>query len=233
MDRNVEKDSPASPSVSYSSSPRTHRTYSSSRRSSSIRQTHATIPHTDALPTSITALEGLLNHHASQLQQLADPVEAVNEWIDRDQIVVARMSADEDKSMGDKEENERKNASPMKGKFKAQRVVSFEGTHEENEDGPGTNRRVQEAKERIQSMQQWRKELKRSVCCQREEYWQVEQAMGRKRSGSIGRGEGREVGVKESTVGRKWDVERSVQAFLSSIRTTSSLVPQLVRGTNT
>lgn len=179
------------------------------------------IPHTDALPTSITALEGLLNHHAPQLQQLAERVEAVNEWIDRDQIVVARMSADEDKSMGDKEGNERKNASPMKEKFKGQRVVSFEGTHEENEeDGPGINRRVQEAKERIQAMRQWRKELERSVCWQREEYWQVEQAMGHKGSGNFGRGEGRGVGVKESTVGRKWDVERSVEAFLSSIRAT-------------
>lgn len=136
-------------------------------------------------------------------------MEAVNEWIDHDQIVVARLSGDEDKSMGNKEEDGRTNALPMKGKSKREKVVSFEGTHEKDEeDGTGINRRVQEAKERIQAMRQWRKEWERSVCWQREEYWQVEHAMGRKGSRNIGRGEGRGVGVKESTVGRKWDIER-------------------------
>ena len=126
----------------------------------------------------------------------------MNEWVDGDQIVVARMSADED-------HKEVLNASPVEGNFKSLRVVSFEETHEENEnERSGINLKVQEANERIQAMRQWRKELERSVCWQREEYWQVEKAMGRKRSGDVDREEGRGVQVKESTVGRKWNIER-------------------------
>ena len=37
-------------------------------------------------------LEGLLNHHTSQLQKLADRVHWVNEWIECDWIVMDRMA---------------------------------------------------------------------------------------------------------------------------------------------
>lgn len=53
------------------------------------------IPNTDPLPTDLGALEGLLNHHASQLKKLADRVESVNEWIEMDGIVLARLLSDE------------------------------------------------------------------------------------------------------------------------------------------
>lgn len=171
------------------------------------------MPHTDDLPTSITALEGMLNHHASQLQQLADRVEAVNEWIDLDEIVVARMSAEEDKSAARKRKDGRENASRTEGKFKGQRVVSFSGKHEKcEENGPGISCAVQEARKRILAMRQWRKELERSVCWQREEYWRIEHAMGRKGSENMGGEEGGGAGAMAGTVGRKWDSGRLVES---------------------
>ncbi|KAI4092021.1 MAG: hypothetical protein LQ344_003675 [Seirophora lacunosa] len=59
------------------------------------------LPNTDHLPTSFAALEGHLNHHASQLQQLADRVESINEWIELDNIVLARLIRDEEKRVED------------------------------------------------------------------------------------------------------------------------------------
>ncbi|KAI4177625.1 MAG: hypothetical protein LQ346_007622, partial [Caloplaca aetnensis] len=55
------------------------------------------LPNEDPLPPSFAALEGHLNHHASQLQQLAERVERINEWIDLDTIVLARLVRDEEK----------------------------------------------------------------------------------------------------------------------------------------
>ncbi|KAL8896834.1 MAG: hypothetical protein Q9207_007513, partial [Kuettlingeria erythrocarpa] len=55
------------------------------------------LPNEDPLPASFAALEGHLNHHASQLQQLAERVERINEWIDLDNIVLARLVRDEEK----------------------------------------------------------------------------------------------------------------------------------------
>lgn len=54
--------------------------------------------------------------------------------------------------------------------------------------------RVREATERIKGMRRWRKELEWSVYWHREEYWRVENAMGRKRSESVGRSEDESVG---------------------------------------
>ncbi|MCJ1462057.1 hypothetical protein MMC07_000657 [Pseudocyphellaria aurata] len=205
-ERKAAKEPPPSPSISYSSSLRTLRSHSSSRRSSSIHHALATMPHTDELPTSITALEGMLNHHASQLQQLADRVEAVNEWIDLDEIVVARMSAEKDKSGGRQRKDGREKVSRMEGKIKGQKVVSFSGKHEKSEEnGPGISCGVLEARKRILAMRQWRKELEHSVCWQREEYWRIEHAMGRKGCENMGGGEGGGAGAMDGTVGRKWN----------------------------
>ena len=52
------------------------------------------LPNTDPLPADPGALEGLLNHHASQLKKLADRVESVNEWIEMDGIVLERLLSD-------------------------------------------------------------------------------------------------------------------------------------------
>ncbi|KAL8939661.1 MAG: hypothetical protein Q9216_003237 [Gyalolechia sp. 2 TL-2023] len=59
------------------------------------------LPNDDPLPSSFAALEGHLNHHASQLQQLADRVESINEWIELDNIVLARLIRDEEKKIED------------------------------------------------------------------------------------------------------------------------------------
>lgn len=136
-------------------------------------------------------------------------MEAVNEWIDLDEIVMARMSADETKSAGGAGKYGRGTATRMEGKVRVQRVMSFAGKYEKNEEnGSGISCGVEEAKERIRAMRQWRKELERSVCWQREEYWRVEHAMGRKGSENMGEGEGGGAGVIEGTVGRKWDSGR-------------------------
>ncbi|KAL8719768.1 MAG: hypothetical protein Q9225_003256 [Loekoesia sp. 1 TL-2023] len=68
------------------------------------------LPNDDTLPSSFAALEGHLNHHASQLQQLADRVESINEWIELDNIVLARLIRDEEKRVEDLIAAERNNA---------------------------------------------------------------------------------------------------------------------------
>ncbi|KAL9016950.1 MAG: hypothetical protein Q9185_005689, partial [Variospora sp. 1 TL-2023] len=67
----------------------------------SPRSSSLAIPNTDALPASFAALEGHLNHHASQLAQLATRVELINEWIELDSIVLARLVRDEEKRVED------------------------------------------------------------------------------------------------------------------------------------
>ena len=57
-------------------------------------QVRPPLPHTDPLPTDRGALEGLLNHHASELKKLADQVESMNEWIEMNGIVVERLLSD-------------------------------------------------------------------------------------------------------------------------------------------
>ncbi|KAF6239218.1 hypothetical protein HO173_002479 [Letharia columbiana] len=64
-------------------------------------------PNTDALPGSAGALEGLLNARSSQLQKLADRVESVNEWLEMDGIVLAKLIHDIGAQVGREEEAER------------------------------------------------------------------------------------------------------------------------------
>ncbi|KAL9001724.1 MAG: hypothetical protein Q9188_005303 [Gyalolechia gomerana] len=71
------------------------------------------LPNDDPLPSSFAALEGHLNHHASQLQQLADRVESINEWIELDNIVLARLIRDEEKKFDDLSAAERNSPSSM------------------------------------------------------------------------------------------------------------------------
>lgn len=75
---------------------------------------------------------------------------------------------------------------------------------------------VQEAEGRIWAMRQWRKELERSVCWQREEYWPVEHAMGRKENKSMGKMEGSGTEVTEGTSRRKWDGRRGTLSLTLS-----------------
>ena len=69
------------------------RSATSTNLSSSL-QVRPPLPHTNPLPTDRGALEGLLNHHASQLQKLADQVESVNEWIEMNGIVLEKLLSD-------------------------------------------------------------------------------------------------------------------------------------------
>lgn len=62
------------------------------------------IPNRDPLPLSTDALEGLLNACASQLQKLADRIESVNEWLEMDGIVLAKLVTDMSVQL-DKEED--------------------------------------------------------------------------------------------------------------------------------
>ncbi|CAD6578724.1 MAG: hypothetical protein ASARMPRED_008817 [Alectoria sarmentosa] len=69
------------------------------------------IPNEDTLPLSADALEGLLNVRSSQLQKLADRVESVNEWLEMDGIVLAKLIHDMGAQV-DKDE-EKKHASDV------------------------------------------------------------------------------------------------------------------------
>ncbi|KAL8750282.1 MAG: hypothetical protein Q9184_006478, partial [Pyrenodesmia sp. 2 TL-2023] len=90
-DRQLRKPAPpSSPLSATAQSPTSIRTTNSTNSTSRL-------PNDDPLPTSFAALEGHLNHHASQLQQLADRVETINEWIDLDNIVLSRLIRDEHK----------------------------------------------------------------------------------------------------------------------------------------
>ncbi|KAL8691604.1 MAG: hypothetical protein Q9218_003199, partial [Villophora microphyllina] len=98
------------------------------------------LPNSDHLPTSFAALEGHLNHHTSQLQQLADRVEAINEWIELDNIVLARLVRDEEKRIDDAIAAERVFTSTIASE--ARKSVRFElgprpnGTNTNNNLGP-------------------------------------------------------------------------------------------------
>ncbi|KAL8702733.1 MAG: hypothetical protein Q9201_004109, partial [Fulgogasparrea decipioides] len=95
------------------------------------------LPNDDPLPTSFAALEGHLNHHASQLQQLADRVESINEWIELDNIVLGRLIRDEEKRVEDLAAAERALATSAAGD-ETKRAVRFElGPREANGNATG------------------------------------------------------------------------------------------------
>ncbi|KAL8768254.1 MAG: hypothetical protein Q9209_005485 [Squamulea sp. 1 TL-2023] len=216
-------------------SPRSSLALRSPSTSSSLSPT-ARLPNTDPLPASHAALEGHLNHHASQLQQLADRVETINEWIEFDSIVLGRLVRDEEKRVEEgwgaeqdattakptramneiKESDEfkrgvhfelvpRANGSVMpqileKGKRSASlgdvpKVSGLAGTQpspsspslkkenakEKKERSIGEHHGIREMRERIAEMKRWRKEVEKAVFWQREEFWRVGSAMGRKK----------------------------------------------------
>ncbi|KAL8861853.1 MAG: hypothetical protein Q9178_001722 [Gyalolechia marmorata] len=232
---------PASPH--FSLSPR-------SPSSSSLSPTGRIATNTDPLPTSYSALEGHLNHHASQLQQLADRAETINEWIELDGIVLGRLVRDEEKRIeemmnakkneveksredhevkvlddgaGFRESKEWKKGvhfellprtnggfMPMKldeGKqVKGKRSVSAGevprvsgfssvpssasassmmsgkiSVNEVKQRAVEEHGGIREVGERIAEMKRWRNEVEKAVVRQREQFWRVEKAMGRKK----------------------------------------------------
>lgn len=128
----------------------------------------------------------------------------MNEWIDLDKIVLARIIAD-DLAGTEKAAVEEGAATAPDGDGVGKDQILIHGSHSgaklsrsngHSSDGlvEVTTCRVREATERIKGMRRWRKELEWSVYWQREEYWRVEKAMGRKRSESVGRSEEEGVG---------------------------------------
>lgn len=140
--------------------------------------TYQAVPNTDELPTAFGALEGIYNDLTSQLQKLAGRVDTVNEWIDLDRIVLARFRSYDLAAKGHE-------------------VKSIDDLHRDHyPDGNNIawSCRVLEMTERIEGMRRWRKELERSVCWLRAEYWRVETAMGRKPAETAGRSEANDLG---------------------------------------
>ena len=99
-------DSP-SPQKSLSTPPSRPSSPASPYSLTSPRASLGAIPNTDALPPSADVLEGLLNARSSQLQKLADRVESVNEWLEMDGIVLAKLIHDIGAQVGKEEEAER------------------------------------------------------------------------------------------------------------------------------
>ena len=159
------------------------------------------LPQPTKLPPTHPALEGHLNHHASQLQRLADRAEMINEWIDMDGIVLARLKREVERTIttdgavgsSDKEREGQEGKEGREGKEQGGK----EGKEEEERKKKKkkmveTHNGIREIQERIAGMRRWRKEVERAVVWQREEGWRVEKAMGR--------GKGRERGVEDADV---------------------------------
>ncbi|KAL8776421.1 MAG: hypothetical protein Q9194_003166, partial [Teloschistes cf. exilis] len=120
-----QKPTPQSPSTGPTPSPSSIKTTGSSSLSTPSRPI-SHLRNTDPLPASFAALEGHLNHHASQLQQLADRVEAINDWIELDSIVLARLIRDEEKRVDDLIDAERRVAADAADHVKRAGTVRFE-----------------------------------------------------------------------------------------------------------
>jgi hypothetical protein len=117
-------------------------------------------PHDDPLPTTAAELEGRLNDLASQLQKMVGRVEALNEMIDLEGIVLARLERDHEEALKKFAEGIPK--------------VSYE---------------VKNKKHLITDLKKCKKGMERSVMWQRDEYKRVERAMGKKVLGLENKGE--------------------------------------------
>jgi len=138
-------------------------------------------------------LEGRLNHHTSQLQQLADRVERINEWIEMDEIVLRRLAKDAELAAEEEKKHEGERVT-VETKASGVPQLAFTAPGGGKEEAPDSNA-VVEVRERVKGMKKWRKELERAVVWQREEHWRVEKAMGRMGSGKprfavVNKGEG-------------------------------------------
>ena len=115
-------------------------------------------------------LTGHLNHTTSQLQQLADRAERLNEWIDMDTIVLQRLKTAAE-------------ATPVSPTSISSNIPHLAPAIAVD---PAVTAQIIELQERIAVAKGWLKELERSVYWQREEYRRTEKAMGRKKSGQSG-----------------------------------------------
>ena len=170
------------------------------------RSSHdTTLQHTDPLPASPEALEGRLNHLASELQIMATRVDKINEFIDMETIVLSRLAKDEKeaaKKRADEqrardeqqlrnmktrrakiwEEPERKYLVPKKSAGSMASLITDEGN---GGVGPHVTMEMRNKQELIKEMKRLKKAMEKSVVWQRDEYWRVETAMGRKREPEV------------------------------------------------
>ncbi|KAL9131299.1 MAG: hypothetical protein Q9217_000734 [Psora testacea] len=169
----------------------------------------------DTLPPDPAALEAKLNEGMAQLQRLADRVESVNEWIETDDITLARLMANLQHQFEKENTEKTKNHSSeshsdpkRKSNITSVRFSSCDawksgGSESTAEVMVKENSRTKELRERIKGMKKWRRELERSVVWQREECWWIQEKMGVKRSDSgIGRLKGDE---GWSVGGKTWE----------------------------
>lgn len=122
-------------------------------------------------------LEGRLNHHTSQLQQLADRVERINEWIEMDEIVLRRLAKDAEVAAEEEKKHKGERVTVATGASGVPQLA-FTAPGGRKEEVPASEA-VVEVRERVKGMKRWRKELERAVVWQREEHWRVEKTMGR------------------------------------------------------
>jgi len=151
------------------------------------------IPHTDPLPTHQTDLEGLLNHHAGELQRLADRCDFLNEWMDAVCLVLERLKRGVRFEIegafavavagGEEAEEGQAGAERAEGEgveSGEKMVVTKEEMEAMTEEQYAEDCRISELTERVVMIKKWRKELERSVVWQRDEHLRVEIALGRK-----------------------------------------------------
>lgn len=138
----------------------------------------------------------------------------MNEWLELDALVLARLRQD----IGWDVTKEVEEKSPRL-KDEALSVEKEEVVKVLVEERVGGHCGMLEVRERGRVMRRVRKELERAVCWQREEFWRVERAMGKKKEkGGKGKEEGLLVlggegkwGEEEKVVSReKWSKERYV-----------------------
>ena len=109
----------------------------------------------------------------------------INEWIDMDVIVLARLKREIEK------ECVASGGEGSDGKGEEEREGKKQEERERKKKKVETHNGIAEIRQRIAGMRRWRKEVERAVFWQREEGWRVEEKMGRGR----GREREREKGV--------------------------------------
>ena len=123
----------------------------------------------------------------------------INEWIDMDAIVLARLKREVERAATHLEEGQE----GSEGKEQEERERKKKMVEAHNG--------IREIQERIAGMRRWRKEVERAVFWQREEGWRVEEKMGRGRGREREREKGVDVDVDGGVDGeRRWSVRGKV-----------------------
>jgi len=114
---------------------------------------------------------------------MADRVDKLNEMIDMENIVLARLAREQKEAM-------KKQSGGGAGEFEEGRSAMDSGKgreEEEDEEGmPLVTNEMRNKQTLVAEMKRLKKGMERSVIWQRDEYWRVEGAMGRRGSGRKG-----------------------------------------------